>query len=210
MMQATSGARGRPRIHDDAELLEAAFTAFAEHGYEAMSVRAVAEDLGLSHGALNRRFGGKRAIFEAAMAHGFEQMLAAMAAEQAARGEPADDLAKLREMIRSFLVVNGARPQFGQLMNLEGLRRTDRLDFIAQRSVAPYALMLSALLRKLQEAGVIYPIPARALFLLVTQGAEAPFTLRGLSSYFDEFDGPFDAEAHIEQTVDLVMRGITR
>ena len=203
-------ARGRPPIHDDAVLLQAAFKAFAEHGYESMSVRAVAESLGLSHGALNRRFGGKREIFEAAITHGFEDMFAAMTAEQAARPEPTDDLAQLKEMIRSFMVVNAERPEFGQLMNMEGLRRTEQLDYIAQRSVAPFALALSALLHRLQEAGVIHPIAARSLFLLVAHGAEAPFTLNGLSSYFDDVDGPFDAETHIEQTVALVMRGITR
>jgi len=191
-------------------LLEAAFKAFAEHGYEAMSVRAVAEDLGLSHGALNRRFGGKREIFEAAITHGFEEMFTAMAAERATRPEPPDDLARLREMIRSFLVVNGARPQFGKLMNIQGLRRTQELDYIAQRSVAPFALALSTLLHKLGEAAVIHPISARSLFFLVAHGAEAPFTLTGLSSYFDDVDGPLDAETHIDQTVAFVMRGITR
>ena len=113
-------------------------------------------------------------------------------------------------MIRSFLVVNAERPEFGQLMNMEGLRRTEQLDYIAKQNVAPFALALSALLNRLGEAGVIHPISARSLFLLVTHGAEAPFTLTGLSSYFDDVDGPFDADTHIEQTVALVMRGITR
>ena len=203
-------ALGRPPIHDDAVLLQAAFKAFAEHGYESMSVRAVAEGLGLSHGALNRRFGGKREIFEAAITHGFEDMFAAMTAEQAARPEPTDDLAKLEEMIRSFLIVNCMRPEFGQLMNMEGLHRTEQLDYIAKRSVAPFALALSAMLHRLGEAGVIHPIAARSLFFLVAHCAEAPFTLNGLSSYFDDVDGPFDAETHIEQTVAFVMRGITR
>ena len=140
--------RGRPRIHEDDVLLEAAFKAFAADGYEGMSVRTVATGLGLSHGALNRRFGSKWEIFEAAITHGFTTMFAAMEAERAARPVPADDLAEVREIIRSFMVVNEHRPEFCQLMNMEGLRRTPQLEVIMAASL--YALIphFSALLRR--------------------------------------------------------------
>jgi AcrR family transcriptional regulator len=189
--------RGRPRIHEDDVLLEAAFKAFAADGYEGMSVRTVATGLGLSHGALNRRFGSKWEIFEAAITHGFATMLAAMESERTTRPVPADDLAEVRETIRSFMVVNEHRPEFCQLMNMEA-----SLD-----ALVPH---LSALLRRLEAAGVIYPITIRALFFLVAHGAEAAFSLTGISSYFDDVDGPLDAQAHIEAMTDLIMRGITR
>jgi len=211
-MEATSTkrGRGRPRIHEDDVLLEAAFKAFAADGYDGMSVRTVATELGLSHGALNRRFGSKWEIFEAAITHGFANMIAAIEAERSARPAPADDLAEVRERIRSFMVVNEPRPEFCQLMNMEGLRRTPQLELILQRSLDALVPDLSPLLRRLEEAGVIYPISMRALFFLVAHGAEAAFSLTGISSYFDDRDGPLDAQAHIEAMTDLIMRGITR
>ncbi|MBJ7399323.1 TetR family transcriptional regulator [Mycolicibacterium sp.] len=207
---ATKRGRGRPRIHEDDVLLEAAFRAFAADGYEGMSVRTVATELGLSHGALNRRFGSKWNIFEAAITHGFANMIAAMQAERAARQAPADDLAAVRELIRSFMVVNEPRPEFCQLMNMEGLRRTPQLELILQQSLGTLVPDFSALLRRLEAAGVIYPISMRALFFLVAHGAEAAFSLTGISSYFDKLDGHLDAQAHIEDMTDLIMRGITR
>ena len=207
---ATKRGRGRPRIHEDDVLLEAAFRAFAADGYEGMSVRTVATELGLSHGALNRRFGSKWNIFEAAITHGFANMIAAMQAERAARQAPADDLAAVRELIRSFMVVNEPRPEFCQLMNMEGLRRTPQLELILQQSLGTLVPNFSALLRRLEAAGVIHPISMRALFFLVAHGAEAAFSLTGISSYFDDLDGPLDAKAHIEAMTDLIMRGITR
>jgi AcrR family transcriptional regulator len=207
---ATKRGRGRPRIHEDDVLLEAAFKAFAADGYEGMSVRTVATELGLSHGALNRRFGSKWNIFEAAITHGFANMIAAMQAERAARQAPADDLAAVRELIRSFMVVNETRPEFCQLMNMEGLRRTPQLELILQQSLGTLVPDFSALLRRLEAAGVIYPISMRALFFLVAHGAEAAFSLTGISSYFDKLDGHLDAQAHIEDMTDLIMRGITR
>ena len=75
-------------------------------------------------------------------------MFAAMEAERAARPVPADDLAEVREIIRSFMVVNEHRPEFCQLMNMEGLRRTPQLEVIMAASL--YALIphFSALLRR--------------------------------------------------------------
>ena len=202
--------RGRPRIHEDDVLLEAAFKAFAADGYEGMSVRTVANGLGLSHGALNRRFGSKWEIFEAAITHGFATMLAAMESERTTRPVPADDLAEVRETIRSFMVVNEHRPEFCQLMNMEGLRRTPQLEVIMTASLDALVPHFSELLGRLEKAGAIYPITIRALFFLVAHGAEAAFSLTGISSYFDDLDGPLDAQAHIEAMTDLIMRGITR
>jgi len=211
-MQATAikRGRGRPRIHEDDVLLEAAFKAFAADGYEGMSVRTVATELGLSHGALNRRFGSKWMIFEAAITHGFATMIAAIEAARAARPAPADDLAEVRELIRSFMVVNETRPEFCQLMNMEGLRRTPQLELILRQSLGTLVPDIVAVLRRLEAAGVIYPISMRALFFLVAHGAEAAFSLTGISSYFDDLDGPLDAQAHIEAMTDFIMRGITR
>lgn len=202
--------RGRPRIHEDDVLLEAAFKAFAAEGYEGMSVRTVATELGLSHGALNRRFGSKWEIFEASITHGFTTMIAAMAEDQATRQEPTDDLAQLREIIHSFMVVNQHRPEFCQLMNMEGLRRTPQLELILAVSFDALVPQVAALLSRLESAGRIYPITGRALFFLLAHGAEAAFTLTGVSSYFDDIDGPLDPAAHIEQMTDFIMRGITR
>ena len=191
-------------------LLDAAFKAFAADGYDGMSVRTVALELGLSHGALNRRFGSKWEIYEAAITHGFGNMFAAMEADRAARPTPADDLAEVRELIRSFMVVNEPRPEFCQLMNMEGLRRTPQLEVILQRGLDVLMPGFSVLLRRLEAAGVIHPISMRALFFLVAHGAEAAFSLTGISSYFDDLDGPLDAQSHIEAMTDLIMRGITR
>jgi AcrR family transcriptional regulator len=170
----------------------------------------VATGLGLSHGALNRRFGSKWEIFQAAITHGFATMLAAMESERNMRPVPADDLAEVRETIRSFMVVNEHRPEFCQLMNMEGLRRTPQLEVIMTASLDALVPHFSELLDRLETAGAIYPITIRALFFLVAHGAEAAFSLTGISSYFDDLDGPLDAQAHIEAMTDLIMRGITR
>lgn len=186
-------------------MLDAAFRAFSEHGYDAMSVRTVEAQLGLSNGAFNRRFGAKRELFVAAITYSFTQMLTEVGAEQARRPAPADDLTGMREFIRAFLVVASRHPEFGRLMNQEGLQRSDRLELIAELFITPFAGVVGDQLRQLAKAGTIRPISTRALFFLVAHGAEAPFTLVGLSSVFDDIDGPLDTDSHIDQMVGFIL-----
>ena len=55
----TTETRGRPRIRQDDEILDAALRAFASQGYDAMSLRSLNAELGLSHGTISQRFGTK-------------------------------------------------------------------------------------------------------------------------------------------------------
>src|SRR5215469_8554296 len=71
-MAATGRRRGRPP-KDSAgdtkeELLQAALTLFAAHGYAGTSVRDIARSVGLSESVLYAHFDGKRAIFDAVFA----------------------------------------------------------------------------------------------------------------------------------------------
>lgn len=205
-----SEPRGRPPIHQEEEILEAALRAFATHGYEATSVRSLSNELGLSHGAINSRFQSKDHLYYAAIDHGFETFLAEIAAERARRPAARDELDGLRESIRAFLLAAARRPELGRLMNLEGLRSSDRLDYIVRTVVAPAFGPVNETLRRLSAAGTIHPISSRMLFFLVAHGAEAPFTLMALSASFDAADGTLDDVTYTDEVTDLIMRGMRR
>ena len=49
--------RGRPKIHEDDAILEAALREFAVKGYEGTSLRSLNNELGLNHGTINIPFG---------------------------------------------------------------------------------------------------------------------------------------------------------
>ena len=203
---------GRPRIYQDDEILTAALRAFAAQGYEAMSLRSLNAELGLSHGTISQRFGTKERLYFAAIDVGF-----ATFAEDADRRrrhllaaiDPHDDLAYLRATIRAFLGSAYLRPELGRLMNQEGLQRTSRLTYIVDTVILPLFGTLGELLDRLRRAGRIRPVTLRGLFFLVGHGAEAPFTLTALSESFDVVDGPLNAQQHADDMTDLIMRGIT-
>jgi len=69
-------------------ILDAAREAFAEHGFENVSMRMLAERIGCSHGALYLHFRDKREIFDAIVEESFEQFTAALRSSKARSGDP--------------------------------------------------------------------------------------------------------------------------
>lgn len=57
----------RPREFDEADALDAAVQCFWSHGYEATSIRTLAECMGVATGSLYNAFGDKRALYERAL-----------------------------------------------------------------------------------------------------------------------------------------------
>lgn len=65
---ATTTQRGRPRGFDRDEALDRAVRLFWRKGYEATSVRDLSDELGIGQPSLYHAFGGKRALFDEAVA----------------------------------------------------------------------------------------------------------------------------------------------
>lgn len=59
----------RPREFDETQVLEAAVRQFWAHGYEATSVRDLAEAMGITGASLYNAFGDKRALYRRALDH---------------------------------------------------------------------------------------------------------------------------------------------
>jgi AcrR family transcriptional regulator len=204
----TRETRGRPRIRDDDDILRAAVHAFAEHGYEGMSLRTLNADLGLSRGTINQRFRSKERLWFAAVDHEFRHLLDDINAELEHRTVPDDDLSRLREGIRAFLIASARRPELVKLMNQEGLHSTSRLDHIVATFTLPTLTATWQTLNRLADAGVARRVPARTLLFLIAHGAAAPFTLGPLSDRLDSIDGPLDTVSHVELVTDIIIAGL--
>jgi TetR/AcrR family transcriptional repressor of nem operon len=63
----------RPREFDEAAVLDAAIDKFWQCGYEATSVRDLAEEMDIAGASLYNAFGDKRALYERAMNRYLEQ-----------------------------------------------------------------------------------------------------------------------------------------
>lgn len=204
----TVETRGRPRIRDDDEILRAALHAFAEHGYDGMSLRTLNVEMGLSRGTINQRFHSKEQLWYAAIDHEFRHLIDDLNAELQQRVLPDDDLSRVREGIRAFLIASVRRPELVRLMNQEGLHSTSRLDYIMTSFTLPTLTPVWQALNRLADAGVVRSVPARTLLFLIAHGAAAPFTLGPLSDRFNAVDGPLDPVDHIELVTDIIVSGL--
>ena len=68
----------RPREFDEMTALEAAIECFWQNGYEATSVRDLADKMGLSAPSLYNAYGDKRALYERALEHYLDQSARAL------------------------------------------------------------------------------------------------------------------------------------
>ncbi len=195
---------GRPQTRTDEEILGAALRAFAMAGYEAMSIRTLNKDLGLSHEAVRQRFGSKEQLYRVAVEWGIAEFNRYLSAE---RTHQSTDLDILRESIRAFIVTARQHQDLGRLILRESLERSERMDSIFAWVFEPNLAGIKALLDRLAQAGQIQPISVREYFFLA-QGAAAPFARMALSDAFDPVAGPLDPAAYIARVVDIIMQGI--
>ncbi len=196
--------RGRPPLVSDEAILTAAFAAFAALGYDAMSVRALNAELGLSHETISKRFGPKIDLYRAAVRHGVGLMVADFEAE-VGNPPPEDDLARLRAIVRAFMVITSRHPTLGELLHHEGIAESERAVLVGESGLGILLADTVALRDRLHAAGVIRETRIRELWFLC-QGAAAPLRSREFSKMFDPFDGPLDPVEFIDNMTDAVMR----
>jgi AcrR family transcriptional regulator len=144
----TSGRRKRAYHHGDlaAALLLSAGKILEKEGVEALKLRAVARQAGVSHGAPYRHFADPEALLAALAAEGFERL-----------GQAQHDAARaggLRAMGEAYVHFALAHPQRFRLMfgGRIPLERHPRLREVAARAIAVLGGALSATVPGAQDA----------------------------------------------------------
>lgn len=198
--------RGRPPLLSDEVILEGALAAFAASGYEAMSVRALNAELGLSHETISKRFGPKIQLFRAAVSFGVARFISDFD-EEIGDPVPADDLIRLRNSLRGLMVAMSRNPTLGDLVHGAGIDESERMELLGGTGLAERLVDQVALLDRLHAAGVIRSTGIREFWFLA-QGAVAPLHFQELSKMFDPFDGPLDTDALIDRMTAAIMRSM--
>jgi AcrR family transcriptional regulator len=101
-------------------ILDAARTAFLRDGYESLSMRALAEAAGLSHGAIYLHFKEKEEIFEALVGESFDQLAAALQTLRGRGGDPVRFLKRAGRKYVEFGLSNPGAYEFAFLLRRPG------------------------------------------------------------------------------------------
>lgn len=131
-------------------ILDAAERRFAERGFDGVSVREIAADVGLKNQAsLYYHFGSKQEIYEAALKRGVDALIARLAesAEVAPRARDAAMVARDLDRVLDYLVDH---PHLARLIQRAGLDESAFVRGTVRRIVEP---LYTQGVRALRDAG---------------------------------------------------------
>jgi TetR/AcrR family transcriptional regulator len=188
-------------------ILEAALEAFAQRGYDGVSVRELNRQIGVSHNLVHHYFGSKDALWRAAIDHGLNRVNEAWRLDDL--GPDADPVEKMKVGLRRFLEVTARSPSVQRIMEYEAAIGGPRLDYIAERYILPY---LSPRLGRFEETTAIEKrnLHLPSLALLIATGATAFFTQAALARKIGGPD-PFSEEGielHIATMTTVLFYGV--
>jgi AcrR family transcriptional regulator len=199
---------GRPSqptdVPTEAEILARGLAAFAELGYDAASVRALARRLGVSHNFINDRYGSKEQFWRAVIDRSLAVQVARLGAVLNVPGE--DDLARLRNLVHAFHQANVAEPDLARILQYESIRGGQRLEYVFHHYLVPVREAVAPLVESLVEQGRVRAIPIDVMVYAVVAmnsvNAEVPF----VSMLGDTF--ATDPQGFARMLGDIVLDGL--
>jgi AcrR family transcriptional regulator len=208
-MRARSRKAGRPpgATSEDTrgEILDAALEAFAEAGFEAMSVRELTRRIGVSHNLVHHHFGSKEDLWRAALDHGAgttARELLELLGESV--GSP-DSKQVLKSGMERALDLLNRRPAVARILADESARAGPRLDYLYAHYLGPLVDMLSRFLAESRTLAM-RNVNSRIAALFVLSSASAPFTHGALASKLGL--GHSSENRYTDAVVDLVLNGL--
>lgn len=187
------------------EILDAALKAFAEVGFEAMSVRKLTRQLDVSHNLVHHHFGSKEDLWRAAIDHGI-----AAATEELTEllgqsiGSPRSGEV-LRQVLESAIALLTKRPEVARIFADESARLGPRLDYLFEKFLGPMIEILSRFLSESRAYGV-RDVDSRIAALFVISSASAEFTHNALAEKLGI--GVGSKHGYTDSIVDLVLGGL--
>jgi TetR/AcrR family transcriptional regulator len=133
-------------------ILQAALSEFADKGFEAASIRSIAERTGLQHPLITYHYPTKDALWRATAEYAFEQIREKWDTSglELLDAAPVDHL---RAEYRAVFCYTAAFPEFHRFMRQEAMYDSPRLRWVAETVLAPLIDRLLPQIRAAQRDG---------------------------------------------------------
>jgi AcrR family transcriptional regulator len=187
-------------------ILAAALEVFAEQGFDGARTRDIAERAGANLGLLTYYFGGKLALWRAAVTSAFEELTRELG-PGALAADAADERARIERVLRRFVHFVARRPAFMRLMNDEGKRDGPRMRWLADRYVRPLSDQLRRMIEAAEARGRLPALPPASVHYIALGAAGLVFSQSAECRYVmgvDPAEAGF-AEAHADALVQLLL-----
>jgi AcrR family transcriptional regulator len=162
------------------EILDASLKAFAEAGFEAMSVRELTRRLGVSHNLIHHHFGSKQDLWRSAVDHGIASTADELAGLLSQSVGSPRSREVLHQVLESAIELLMKRPEVARIFADESSRCGPRLDYLYEQFLGPLVEILSRFLSESRTFG-IRDLDSRVAALFVLSSASAQFTHAALA-----------------------------
>ena len=181
-------------------LLERAAEVIAARGVEAVSLRALARDLGVSHAAPSRHFADRRALLAELAKEGFRRSVAAMNAGAEAAGP--DPVARYRALGRSYVQFAREHPSYFRAINHPEVRAV--IDDELREAQRAWFTTLRKGVEAAQAAGWHPEADANALIAFSVAGAMGAAALFADDEWCEALEAD-DLDRLADDVLDLVV-----
>ncbi|CAN7631494.1 TetR family transcriptional regulator [Paenibacillus sp. LjRoot56] len=190
-------------VHQESDMkmkiLLAAKKLFAQHGYDATSVRQICEEAGANVALVSYYFGGKESVFHEI----FKQFFPAIKLTEFYEVE--DPLAGIQQVIREVVKIRNEDPQLISLIQMEIITITPRVDKMREL-VFPLWKKVRDLLDKGRKEG-LYEFEGLDSTLMFVLGAMFFYKQREFFEPMFTEERP-DMDTLIGQTTAFIMRAL--
>lgn len=179
MAKGSQAVRTRRKLADiRQQLLESALVEFAAHGFDGASTLAIANRAGAHQPQINYHFENKDQLWRAAVEHLFTELATELdiAAFSDVDAGPQVLAAAVGEAIHRFVRFAAARPELNRIMVHEATMRTERLVWMTERFVEPFAVRLREAWVALRAADIAAPIDPLLFHHVLVGAASLVFT----------------------------------
>ncbi|HDR9484090.1 TetR family transcriptional regulator [Burkholderia aenigmatica] len=206
-MQIARQAQQERSEQTRSEILGIALEQFSTRGFDAVSVRDIADAAGVNHAMIRYYFGNKENLWRASVTQLFDRFM-----DGVALPDPASDtfsMDAVKQYIRNYVRYCAAHPEHARLMMQEANRDSERLKWMAETFVRPRHDRSVPLIRYVSETtrGLASIEPVQLLYM-ITAIAQVPYLLTAEMRYAHGIDALDEKaiDAHCESVVAFIFR----
>ena len=188
--------KGRIRLANEADILQAAEQEFARAGYAGATMAGIAERAGIPKSNLHYYFGTKREIYRAVLTH----ILALWLAPTDSIREDNDPCAALSDYIEAKMRLTATHPDASRVFASEVLHGATEIGDILRGELRALVERKAAVIERWVADGRMAPVDARHLF----------FTIWAATQTYADFEAQVCAVLDVEQLDDPQIGAATR
>ena len=176
---------GRPAAGDKAisqtDLLEAALKAFAQHGYEGVSIRKLTRELGVSHNLIHHYFSSKEQLWKSAMEFGNSRIPINSTSLLPSEIAPGEEIERLYEATYTIALMAAEHSDYFKIIIDEAALGGPRFDFLYDNFVGEVADAVNILFQRAVDRGEARALPHGLTSIMLLAVIGTPFTMKALA-----------------------------